>query len=113
MQTIIVKLLPGNLENPDLDIRYHLPDAVKEYTNNRIRDNGYDYLDEDDEAGGDALGIWLACENAAEDVKDVIALMKQQRICDNDLSRSAEIYISEKESDDINNCRKIYPQDSF
>lgn len=110
MQTMIVKLLPGNLENPDLDIRYKLPDAVKAYTDNRIKDNGYDYLDED-EAGSDALGIWLACENAAEDVKDVIALMKQQRICDNDLSQSAEVYISEKETDDIQNCRKVYPQE--
>lgn len=110
MQTIIVKLEPGRLENPDLDIRYVLPDAVEAYTEKRITDNGYDYLDED-ETGGDALGIWLACENAAEDVKDVVALFQKQRICGNDLSQSAEIYISEKDSDDIDNCEKVYPQE--
>lgn len=110
MQTIIVKLVPGRMENPDLDIRYQLPDAVEAYTHKRITGNGYDYLDED-ETGSDAMGIWLVCENAAEGVNDVIALMKQQRICDNDLSRSAEIYISERNTDDVKNCRKVYPQD--
>ena len=55
MQTIIVKLCPGKLQNPDLDIRYRLPDAVEGYTEGRITDNGYDYLDEEP-TGRDAMG---------------------------------------------------------
>ncbi len=111
MQTIIVKLCPGKLQNPDLDIRYRLPDAVERYTEGRITDNGYDYLDEEP-AGSDALGIWLACENAAEGVNDVLTVMGRETICGNDLSQSAQIYISEMETDDIENCQKVYPFDS-
>ena len=108
MQTIVVKLCPGKLQNPDLDIRYRLPDAVERYTEGRITDNGYDYLDEDP-ANGIALGIWLACENAAEGVNDLLTVMRRETICGNDLSQSAEIYISEKDTDDIENCQKVCP----
>lgn len=123
MQTIIVKLCPGKLQNPDLDIRYRLPDAVEGYTEGRITDNGYDYLDQKPAndiapangvapANGIALGIWLACENAAEGVNDLLTVMRRETICGNDLSQSAEIYISEKDTDDIENCQKVYPFDS-
>ena len=32
------------MSNPDLDIRYVLPDRIEEYSNCLIKDNGYDYL---------------------------------------------------------------------
>lgn len=44
METIIVKLDSKKLDNPDLDIIYCLPDRLEEYSNMKIRDNGYDYL---------------------------------------------------------------------
>ena len=56
-------------------------------------------------------GIWLACENAAGGVNDVLTVMRRETICGNDLSQSAEIYISEKDADDIGNCQKVYPLD--
>ena len=31
------------MSNPDLDIRYVLPDRIEEYSNCLIKDNGYDY----------------------------------------------------------------------
>ena len=31
--------------NPDLDLRYCVPDRITELTNDGIRDNGYDYID--------------------------------------------------------------------
>ena len=45
MQTIIVLLNPGKLENPDLDIRYQIPDRIEEVSGGIIQDNGYDYID--------------------------------------------------------------------
>jgi hypothetical protein len=47
MQTILITLDSEKMDNPDLDIRYLLPDRIDEYTGGAVRDNGYDYLDND------------------------------------------------------------------
>lgn len=61
MQTIIIKLDSQKLDNPDLDMRYTIPDYIENYTNKQITDNGYDYVNE----SGTELAIWLAAEDAA------------------------------------------------
>lgn len=48
MQTIIVLLNPGMLENADLDLRYRIPDRIEEASNSLIQSNGYDYIDTED-----------------------------------------------------------------
>ena len=48
MQTIIVLLNPGMLENADLDLRYRIPDRIEEVSNSLIQSNGYDYIDTED-----------------------------------------------------------------
>ncbi len=103
-QTIIVKLDAQKMENPDLDIRYNLPDRIEEVTKERISDNGYDYLSDT------VLGIWLETDNAEEDVKEVIELIKKEKFLKNDLSQTAEILISEKETAEAEECRKVYPK---
>ena len=45
MQTIVILLDPGKLINPDLDLRYLIPDRIMELTDGAIQDNGYDYID--------------------------------------------------------------------
>lgn len=40
MQTIIIVLNPKEMSNPDLDIRYALPDRIEELTDGKIKDNG-------------------------------------------------------------------------
>lgn len=45
MQTIIVLLNPGKLENPDMDLCYCLPDRIEEVSDSLIRSNGYDFID--------------------------------------------------------------------
>lgn len=105
MQTIIIKLDSKKLENPDLDMIYQLPDVLDEYTNHRVSDNGYDYLSDTE------IGIWLSCEDAKQDVMQVITYLSNHKICGNDLTKSAEIYISEKDCADLNECKKIYPKD--
>ena len=62
MQTIIIILDSKKLENPDLDMIYQLPDELDEYTNQRVSDNGYDYLSNTE------IGIWLSCEDAKQEV---------------------------------------------
>ena len=103
MQTILIVLDSEKMDNPDLDIRYLLPDRIQEYTDGQIVDNGYDYLNSDE------MGIWLDTDDAAQNVEKIIDLIKSEQILDNDLSRVAEIYISEEDCATLDQCRKVYP----
>jgi hypothetical protein len=103
METIIIKLDSRKMKNPDLDIRYTLPERIEEYTDNQITDNGYDYI------SGTELGLWLETENSEKNAEAVIRLLASETFSDNDLSGIAEIYISDKECAELESCRKIYP----
>jgi len=104
MQTIIITLDSRKMDNPNLDIRYILPDRIDEYTDGQITDNGFDYIT------GDIMGIWLETENASENVDKVISLIESEEILDNDLSRAAEVFISEEECAELEQCKRIYPE---
>lgn len=95
MQTIIIKLDSRKLENPVTDIPYELSENLETY-------DGFEYLSDYE------MGIWLSAENAEKSYPTVIDYIKINRICGNNLSLSAEIFISENECDDLENCRKIY-----
>ena len=49
----------------------------------------------------------MADENWLDTVK--IRLIKEEKFADNDLSETAEIYISETENAELDSCRKVYP----
>ncbi len=104
MQTILITLDSSKMDNPDLDIRYILPDRVAEYTDDAVTDNGYDYLD------NDVMAIWLETEDAAENVERVIKLLESEKILENDLAKAATVYISEDDSAELDQCRKVYPE---
>ena len=104
MQTIIITLDSRKMHNPDLDIRYILPDRIDEYTDGQITDNGFDYIT------GDIMGIWLETENASENVDKVISLIESEEILDNDLARAAEVFISEEECAELEQCKRVYPE---
>ncbi len=109
MQTIIVLLNPAKLENPDLDLRYVVPDRIEEITESAIQDNGYDYIETENGQPGPLMGIWLETENASENWPKIIELFQKERFKGNDLSTSAQIYISEKDTDEIENCTQVFP----
>lgn len=96
MQTIIIKLDSRKMKNPDLDIRYTLPDRLEKITG--IYDNGYDYITEYE------LGIWLETENAKKMFSVVAEIIRN----DSNL-KSAEIYISNNENAELDECKKVYP----
>ena len=104
MQTILITLDSSKMDNPDLDIRYILPDRIAEYTDDTVTDNGYDYLD------NDVMAIWLETEDAAENVERVIKLIESEEILENDLAKAATVYISEDDSAELDQCRKVYPE---
>ena len=109
MQTIIIVLNPAKLKNPDLDLRYCIPDRIEEVSNGAIQDNGYDYIDTEEGQPGPLMGIWLETESARESFSMIIKLFQEERFKENDLSMSVEIYISENDTEDIENCTLVYP----
>ncbi len=110
MQTIIVILNPGKLENPDADLRYSVPDRIEEVSGSLIQSNYYDYIDTEDGEPGPLMGIWLETENASENWHIVSELFQSEKFIGNDLSLSARIYISENDTDDLENCMLVFPK---
>ncbi len=103
MQTIIIKLDAQKLANPNLDMRYTIPDYIETYTNQNVTDNGYDYVNE----SGTELAIWLDTADAAAQVQTVIHCLKTKRFCGNDLSLTAQVYMSEQDCAEIDKCTEV------
>lgn len=61
--------------NPDLDLRYCIPDRIKEVSNGTIQDNGYDYIDAEEGQPGPLMGICLKTESARE-TKRILHLLQ-------------------------------------
>ena len=102
MQTIIILLYLENLENPDTDLRYDVSDRIEIYTDGKIMDNGYDYLEEGQ------MVVYLQTEQAKILYPLIVELFQKEEFCGNDLSKSAEIYISEKKMADISECTQVF-----
>lgn len=110
MQTIIILLNPGKLTNPDMDLCYCLPNRIEEVSDSSIQSNGYDFIDAEFGESGPLMGIWLQAENASESWHFVSELLQREKFKGNDLSMSAKIYISENDTDDIENCTLVFPK---
>lgn len=95
------------MENPDLDIRYTLPDRIEEWSRGVVQDNGYDYVDEE----GHVLALWLKTEDAEGWWPKLVELMKTERFEDNDLSQSAAVLVSQKPNAELDQCRQVWPEE--
>ena len=91
MQTIIIVLNPGKLENADMDLRYSVSDRIEEVSGSLIQSNGYDFIDTEDGEPGPLMGIWLETEYASENCHIVRELFRSEKFIVNDLSLSALI----------------------
>jgi predicted butyrate kinase (DUF1464 family) len=105
METIVIKLNPELLENPDLDLCYIVPDRIEELSDKKIMDNGYDYL----EGPNNPIGIWMKTESAEQNYASIIDIIKRETFAENDLEKAVEIYISKVDCDEFENCKKVYP----
>jgi hypothetical protein len=52
--TFVIRLKPGDLPNPDADLRYVIPDLLQTRSAGRVQDNGFDYED------GDVMAIFVS-----------------------------------------------------
>lgn len=103
MQTIIIKLDPAKLTNPDLDLIYRVPERIEAVSQGVIQDNGYDYLE------NQVIGLWLQTDSAEETYPLVVTILQEELFLENDLSTSAELYISGQENAELENCQRVFP----
>lgn len=106
MQTIVISMDSRRMENSDLDIRYSLPDHIEKWSKGAVRDDGYDYTDED----GFDLAVWLETEDAEAWWPKIVELLKAEKFEDNDLSKTALVLISEERHAELEACRRVYPE---
>lgn len=93
MESIAIELSPEKLVNPDLDLRYVIPDKIEELTNGKVKDNGYDYGERN------SLIIFLKSSNCKEDVQTVIEIIKTEIFLGNNIYKECTISISENDID--------------
>ncbi len=106
MAAIVISMDSRKMTNPDLDIRYLLPDRIEEWSEGAVQDNGYDYVDED----GHILAVWLETKDAEAWWPKIVELLKTERFMDNDLSQSSTVLISEESGAEIGKCRQVWPE---
>src|SRR5262245_7769319 len=101
MGHIAIRLSPGQMRNPDLDVRYELPELLNKRTDGRIRDDGYDYASAD----GNTLIVYLSCTSPVKEVQEVIKILRDCKVCGNRLLDSAVVGVSE----DSRNFKIVHP----
>lgn len=86
MPSILIRLDPRRMENPDTDLRYVVPDRLAEVSSGILMDNGFDY-----EEGTDAMLIYLSTVNLDTALPFVIELLENEMIYENRLADSAKV----------------------
>jgi len=54
------------------------------------------------------MGIWLKTNSASENWSFIKKLFQDEKFKENDLSISAQIYISENDTEEIENCTLVF-----
>lgn len=102
METIVVKLSPEKLTNPDLELCSVVPIGIEEFSNLKITSKGYSFIDIN------TLGLWFETKNAKEDFKIIVELFSQVKFLKNDLKDAAEIWICDYQTEKIDECERVY-----
>lgn len=101
MAQIKFELDPAKMANPDLDIRYRLPDQLAALPESTMTDNGYDYSDDEPPK----LVVFVRSEMPDADVKRAIRFLASNTLLENSILDAATISIS----DDDRNWTQRYP----
>jgi hypothetical protein len=96
---LVLRLDPQLLENPDLDIRYVLPDLLAQRSGGLISDDGYDYA-----GSGNVLLLFLRTTNLGPALACVLDVIQNVRVLENDLRRGVVVAIQRKSGHEV-----VYP----
>jgi hypothetical protein len=99
MYSIVIKLDPEKLVNPDLDLRYVLPDLLAEKSGNLIRDDGYDYGKKTEH-----MLVYLTTEDLEKALPIVIDTIENDVVLDNSLKDAVIVAAGE-----VDNYTIVYP----
>lgn len=107
MATIVIRLDPRQLANPDLDLRYVLADTIVSLTNGLVQDDGYDYG-----AQSNAMYVFLHTTSPTETVPIVLNVLCHTPLLGNDLSRGSVVAVSPVDHDEQSqNYSVAFPSD--
>jgi hypothetical protein len=98
MATVIIRLDPGKLQNPDLDIRYALPDAIVERSNGNIQDDAYDYAK-------DVMSIFLIVKDLSTGIPCIVDVIENVEICENILKDRVTVEVQSPDGNKV-----VYPR---
>lgn len=101
MATVVVRLDPRLLDNPDADIRYRLPDLLAEQSAGVIADDGYDYAGE-----GPLLILFLKASKLKAALTCVLDVVENVRVLGNDLRPAAVVAVERDGGHSV-----VYPPD--
>ena len=105
MDTIAIKLEPGLLTNPDLDIRYTLSDLLAARCGKVIQDDGYDYVGSP-ATPASPMVIYLKASDLERAKACIIDVITNVHVLDNDLRRAATVAVQRGDKFEV-----IYPAD--
>jgi hypothetical protein len=88
MPTIYVRLDPRKLEDPDTDLRYTLPDLIREESCGEVKDDGYDYVGE-----VPFLLLFLNADNVDRGLTWVLSVLEHDTTLGNDFLKAAVVAV--------------------
>jgi hypothetical protein len=97
MTDLVLTLNPQQLENPDLDLRYVVPDLMSARSNGNIRDEGYDYEDQQG-SSSPLMAIFLSVIDLPAALKTIGQVLSDEDVLGNRLAPAAALYLREGSS---------------
>src|SRR5262245_19287443 len=104
MPSVVIRLDPARLTDPDIEMRYEIPDMLAERSGGLVESEGYDYEPEG------AMQIYLDTADVGRAVPYVIALLENERLHGNHLARAAQVGICEAYTAEALEFQIVYPQ---
>ncbi|MBL8818548.1 MAG: hypothetical protein JNL58_21145 [Planctomyces sp.] len=101
MAQIRFDLNPAKLTNPDLDIRYQLPDRLAAIPKSTMTDNGYDYSEDEPPV----LMVFVNSEEPDTDLELAVRFLSTNTVLENKVLHAATIFTS----DDAEEWKQRYP----
>lgn len=103
MANIAIRLDPSKLENPDLDLRYIIPDTMEAIIGDSIYNDGYDYLSDTQHS----IVVFLQSSDLDHDLQKVLEILEVEEFLGNNLFKTGIVA-----ADDGDGYRIVHPKDS-
>lgn len=101
MASIVLRLDPRRLDNPDADIRYVLPDLLAERSGGIVSDDGYDYVGEES-----LLVLFLKATDVKPAIAFILDVVQNVRVLENDLRPAVVVAVEREDGHEV-----VYPTD--